>query len=114
MEVPRASGVPLSDDAVGEAALSVLARDGITGLSFRRVGAELGTSHMTVHRHCVNFDGLLNICTEYLAARLPTIDPSLRWSTSIELRYTALYETDVDALGAPGIAARPAMGGPDT
>jgi AcrR family transcriptional regulator len=93
MESPRTSGLPLSDDAVGEAALSVLARDGITGLSFRRVGWELGTSHMTVHRHCVNFDGLLNICTEYLAARLPTIDPSLRWSTSIELRYTALYET---------------------
>jgi len=93
MDAPRVSGLPLSDEAVGEAALAVLARDGITGLSFRRVGTELGTSHMTVHRHCVNFDGLLNICTEYLAARLPEIDPSLRWSTSIELQYTALYET---------------------
>jgi hypothetical protein len=48
---------------------------------------------MAVHRHCVNFDGLLNICTEHLAARLPDIDPQLPWSTSIELRYTALYET---------------------
>jgi AcrR family transcriptional regulator len=93
MEAPRTSGRPLSDEAVGKAALSVLARDGITGLSFRRVGTQLGTSHMAVHRHCVNFDGLLNICTEYLAARLPKIDPALRWSTSIELLYTALYET---------------------
>jgi AcrR family transcriptional regulator len=83
----------LSDDVVAQAALSVLARDGITGLSFRRVGAELGSSHMAVHRHCVSFVGLLNICAEYLAARLPEIDPALPWSSSIELRYTALYET---------------------
>jgi len=37
MDAPRVSGLPLSDEAVGEAALAVLARDGITGLSFRRV-----------------------------------------------------------------------------
>ena len=83
----------LSDDDVARAALSVLRREGLTALSFRRVAPELGTSHMAVHRHCVNFDGMLEICAEYLAARLPEIDPSLPWPTSTELRFTALYET---------------------
>lgn len=82
----------LTDDAVAEAALQVLGKGGPQALSFRRVAALLGTSHMTVHRHCQSFDGLLDLCAEHLAATLPDIDPALPWAEATELRFAALYD----------------------
>jgi AcrR family transcriptional regulator len=83
----------LTDQDIAKTALWVLDQEGPGALSFRRVATELGTSHMAVHRHCGNFDGLLNICAEHAASGLPDIDPSLPWSTSTELRFAALYDT---------------------
>jgi hypothetical protein len=66
---------------------------------------------MAVHRHCVNFDGLLDICAEHLAALLPELDPSLPWGTSTELRFTALYETMAAHAGLVALMrGRPWMG----
>ena len=66
---------------------------------------------MAVHRHCINFDGMLEICAEHLAAGLPDVDPSLRWPAATEQRFTALYEA---MAGHSGLVAllrgRPWMG----
>src|SRR5580704_12643233 len=102
---------PLTDGDVARAALSVLEREPLTALSFRRVASDLGTSHMAVHRHCINFDGMLGICAEYLAARLPDIDPSLRWPAATEQRFNALYETMAAHSGLVALLrGRPWMG----
>ena len=93
MARPAKSRLKLTDEAIARTALDVLARDGLTALSFRRVGAELGASHMAVHRHCGSFEGMLHLCADYLAQQLPEVDPKLPWSTATEVRYTALYET---------------------
>ncbi len=82
----------LTGDAIAQAALRVLHEGGPHALSFRRVAALLGTSHMTVHRHCHNLDGLLDLCAEHLAATLPAIDPSLPWAQATEERFTSLYD----------------------
>ncbi len=47
---------------------------------------------MTVHRHCHNLDGLLDICAEHLAAALPEIDPDLPWAQATEQRFVSLYD----------------------
>jgi hypothetical protein len=66
---------------------------------------------MAVHRHCINFEGMLEICAEYLAARLPDIDPSLRWPAATEQRFTALYETMAAHSGLVALLrGRPWMG----
>jgi AcrR family transcriptional regulator len=78
--------------AIAEAALRVLHEGGPQALSFRRVAALLGTSHMTVHRHCHNVDGLLDLCADHLAATLPEIDPALPWAEATEQRFTGLYD----------------------
>ena len=66
---------------------------------------------MAVHRHCINFEGMLEICAEYLAARLPDIDPSLRWRAATEQRFNALYETMAAHSGLVALLrGRPWMG----
>ncbi len=90
----RSSSAPTSPDgaAIAEAALRVLHEGGPGALSFRRVASVLGTSHMTVHRHCRNVDGLLDLCADHLAASLPEVDPALPWAEASEQRFTALYD----------------------
>src|SRR5277367_3500262 len=111
MARPSRSRQRPTDDDVARAALSVLEREPLTALSFRRVASELGTSHMAVHRHCISFEGMLEICAEHLAARLPDIDPSLRWSAATEQRFAALYETMAAHSGLVALLrGRPWMG----
>ena len=76
----RAPAASPDGAAIAEAALRVLHEGGPHALSFRRVAALLGTSHMTVHRHCHNLEGLLDLCADHLAATLPEIDRTRPWS----------------------------------
>ncbi len=70
----------------------MLREGGPGALSFRRVAAVLGTSHMTVHRLTHDVDGLLDLCAEHLAATLPEIDPALPWAQATEQRFATLYD----------------------
>jgi AcrR family transcriptional regulator len=81
----------ITADEIAEAALRILDDEGPEALSFRRVGAALGTSHTTVHRHCGSLDGLLDLCADRLAGDLPAVDPGLGWAAATERRFTALY-----------------------
>src|SRR5215469_15236819 len=92
MRRPAADPALLTPEAIAAAALDILDKEGPHALSFRRVGAVLGTSHTTVHRHCGSLEGLLDLCADHLAADLPHIEPTLSWAESTELRFTALYE----------------------
>ena len=92
MRRPVADPESLTPEAIAVAALDVLDKEGADALSFRRVGAVLGTSHTTIHRHCGSLEGLLDLCADHLAAGLPDIEPTLSWAESTELRFTALYE----------------------
>jgi AcrR family transcriptional regulator len=82
----------LTRDAIAVAALELLKHEGPEALSFRRVAGQLGASHTTIHRHCANFDGLLDICADYLAGELPAIDWDAPWAEAMERCFTALYE----------------------
>ncbi len=81
-----------TSSAIAEAALQILRADGPGALSFRRIGAMLGTSHMAIHRRCGSLEGLLDLCAEHLASQLPEDEPALSWAQSTERRFTALYE----------------------
>jgi AcrR family transcriptional regulator len=92
MRRPAADTVVLDPAMIATAALKILDAGGPGALSFRRVAAALDTSHTTIHRHCGSFEGLLNICAEHLATRIPDIDPALPWARSTELRFIELYK----------------------
>jgi AcrR family transcriptional regulator len=79
---PRA---PLTRASIVEAALRVLDREGVDGLSMRRVAEELGAGVASLYWHVRNKDELLQLLSERLAAEieLPDPDPS-RWQEQLK------------------------------
>src|SRR4030088_56279 len=88
----RGSQADPTAGSIVETALRLLRDEGPEALSFRRIAAALGISHPPVHRHCVNFGRLLDMCADELAGQLPDIDPDLPWPEQTERRFTALYD----------------------
>ncbi len=77
--------VPLTRDAVIDAAVRVLDRDGMDGLSMRRVGEELGTGAASLYWHVRNKEHLLQLVFERVTdeLELPDPDPS-RWQDQLK------------------------------
>jgi AcrR family transcriptional regulator len=77
--------IPLTRDAIIEGALRVLDRQGMDGLSMRRVADELGTGPASLYWHVRNKGELLQLLSERLAAEieLPDPDPS-RWQEQLK------------------------------
>jgi AcrR family transcriptional regulator len=92
--VASQEGEDEADPALGivRTALQLLHDEGPEALSFRRIAAALGISHTTVHRHCVSFGRLLDMCADELAGQLPKVGTGLPWPEEMEQRYTALYD----------------------
>jgi AcrR family transcriptional regulator len=76
--------VPLTREAIVEAALRVLDEEGMEGLSMRRVGEELGTGAASLYWHVRNKDELLQLIYERVTSEigLPEPDPS-RWKEQL-------------------------------
>ncbi|MFF5447844.1 TetR/AcrR family transcriptional regulator [Streptomyces sp. NPDC012888] len=77
--------------AIADAALRLIDEEGPAALSFRTLAARLDVSHATVQRRCTDLAGLLDLCTEHLARRLPEVPAGTGWAEATELRFTALY-----------------------
>ncbi|MCC3770888.1 TetR/AcrR family transcriptional regulator [Streptomyces sp. UNOC14_S4] len=89
-------------ERIARTALSILDEEGPAALSFRSLAERLGVSHATIHRRCTDLGGLLDLCTDHLAAELPEIPPGTGWAEATEARFTALYEL---LIAHPGLVA---------
>jgi len=78
-------------DRIAETALLLVDEAGPGALTFRALAARLGISLASLQRRCTDLAGLLDLCTDHLAARLPDIGPGTDWSAATEERFTALY-----------------------
>ena len=58
----------LSREAIVDAAIDVLDRDGLEGLTMRAVADRLGTGAMSLYRHVANRDELLDLVVARLLA----------------------------------------------
>jgi hypothetical protein len=56
------------------------------------VGEVLGTNHVAVYRRCGSFDGLLDVCADYVAAGFPEVPDTLDWATATQMRFEAAYD----------------------
>ena len=66
---------PLSREQIVRTALAVVDRDGLKGLSMRRLGAELGVDPMAVYYHIPNKEALLDAIVEAVMASIDlTVD----------------------------------------
>lgn len=75
----------LTPDQLARAALAVLDRDGLAGLSMRTVAAELGKSTMAVYRYVEDREELERLVVEQVLSRveLTAPDPALPWRERI-------------------------------
>ncbi|MFF4508867.1 TetR/AcrR family transcriptional regulator [Streptomyces sp. NPDC001401] len=98
-------------DRIAETALQLVDEGGPEALTFRALAARLGISLASVQRRCTDLAGLLDLCLDHLAARLPMPVPDANWATASEARFTALYRL---LAAHPGLVtlrgARPWMG----
>ncbi|OAH13912.1 TetR/AcrR family transcriptional regulator C-terminal domain-containing protein [Streptomyces jeddahensis] len=76
---------------IAEAALQLVDEGGPAALTFRALAACLDISLASLQRRCTDLAGLLDLCTDHLAARLPDVEPGTDWATATETRFTALY-----------------------
>ncbi|NNN32284.1 TetR/AcrR family transcriptional regulator [Streptomyces sp. S3(2020)] len=78
-------------DRIAETALLLVDESGPEALTFRALAVRLDISLASLQRRCTDLAGLLDLCTDHLAARLPVIEPGTDWATATEARFTALY-----------------------
>lgn len=98
-------------DRIAEAALLLMDEDGPEALTFRALAARLDISLASLQRRCTDLSGLLDLCLDHLAARLPEPTPGGDWATATEARFTALYRLLVDHPGLLVLrGARPWLG----
>ncbi|MEV8479510.1 TetR/AcrR family transcriptional regulator C-terminal domain-containing protein [Streptomyces sp. NPDC051173] len=76
---------------IARTALAIIDEEGPAALSFRSLADRLDVSHATIHRRCTDLGGLLDLCTDHLAAELPDIPAGTPWAEATEARFTALY-----------------------
>ncbi|MFC8592903.1 TetR/AcrR family transcriptional regulator C-terminal domain-containing protein [Streptomyces atroolivaceus] len=113
MAANRARGqrAGLTRQAVLEAALQLVDREGMKALSMRRLGAELGVEAMTVYHHVPNKSALLDgVIEQVVAEAVPPEFGAATWREDLSSYAYAL----VTALGAhphavPLLLSRPAM-----
>jgi AcrR family transcriptional regulator len=83
---PRAAArAPLNREAIVEAALRVVDREGLEGTSMRRVAEELGTAPSALYWHVRNKDELLQFVLDRVAGEveLPPLEPE-NWEDQLK------------------------------
>jgi AcrR family transcriptional regulator len=92
---------PLTQEAIVEAAMSVLDREGLDGLSMRRVAEELDTGAASLYWHVGSKDGMLDLVFDAVIGELDVPDPEpARWREQVKeigrtMRATILRHRDV-------------------
>ncbi|MGW0947036.1 TetR/AcrR family transcriptional regulator [Streptomyces sp. NPDC002623] len=89
-------------DRIAETALLLVDEGGPEALTFRALATRLEISLASLQRRCTDLAGLLDLCTDHLAARLPEIAPGTDWASATQTRFTALYRLLADR---PGLLA---------
>jgi AcrR family transcriptional regulator len=74
-ESSRAERKPLTRDAIVEAALALLERDGLQALSMRRLAQELGTGAASLYWHVGDKEELLSLMLDRIVGESEVIEP---------------------------------------
>ena len=83
---------PLNRERVLEAAVAIADRDGIAGLSMRRLGRELGVEAMSLYNHVAGKEDLERGIVEVVLAEIENPRPGRDWKA--EIRRTAVSSHD--------------------
>lgn len=74
---------PLSRERIVEAAVRVADRSGLTGVSMRTVGKEVGAEAMSLYHHVHNKDALLDALGDWIFTRIRNPAPDAPWRAAM-------------------------------
>lgn len=74
---PRSQALGI--DRIVDTARTIIERDGLGGLSMRKLGNELSVDPMAVYHHVPNKSSLLALVTERTIGEMETPDPGVAW-----------------------------------
>jgi AcrR family transcriptional regulator len=95
----RSQPVRLDRERILDAAARIVGAEGMTALTMRRIGTELGSDPTAVYRHFRNKRELLTELSDRLFATEPELDPAAPWQDRlrISLRHSlGRYRTHLD------------------
>lgn len=98
----------LTREQIVETAMDLLERDGLEGVSFRKIAAERGVSGPTLYWHIDSKQRLLDLMAENLMRRAAASDsldpePGEDWARWLERRTRTMYETLIAHRDAPRV-----------
>ena len=101
---------PLSRERVMRAAVTVADAEGISAVSMRRIGQELGVEAMSLYNHVAGKEALLDAMVDQVAgelvaavASLDAPDPATDWRGALRARALAAREVMLRHRWAPGV-----------
>lgn len=106
----------LNADRIVEAGMVLLDRDGLEGLSLRRLGAELGSGATSVYWHVPNKEALLDLLVDRLmgeAADETRHDPGATWRAELAAHSLALRAVLQRHIGGASLLASRMPVGPN-
>ncbi len=74
---------PLTRERVLTVAVALADRDGIDGLSMRKLGQELGVDAMALYRHVKSKDDLLDAMVEMVVGEIERVEPDGPWKPAL-------------------------------
>lgn len=81
----RAERKPLTRDAIVDAALVLLERDGLQGLSMRRLAQELGSGAASLYWHVGDKEELLSLMLDRIVGEAEVVEPSAEnWQETVK------------------------------
>ena len=110
---------PLSVERIVDAACLIVERDGLAGLSMRKLGAELAVDPMAVYHHVADKRQLLALVTARTIGTMSPPDPAASWDSRVrqwamsywelvanhrELTLAGLADPEIAAGGLPSTA----------
>lgn len=103
---------PLTRQRVLDAALALVAREGLDALSMRRLAQELGVEAMSLYNHVASKDELLDGLVEAVVAQIEIPSPGLPWKEALRRRAASARQVFLRYPWAPSLSDTRRNAGP--
>jgi AcrR family transcriptional regulator len=93
---------PLSRERIAQVALEITAQDGLSALSMRKLGSELGVEAMSLYHYVASKDDLLDLMVDrlYDEIKLPSDLPADQWEQTFGQSLRSFYDLLLDHAAA--------------
>ncbi|MEV6345562.1 TetR/AcrR family transcriptional regulator C-terminal domain-containing protein [Actinoplanes sp. NPDC051851] len=109
-DAPPTRPSPLTRERIVDAAVVLLDRDGVTGLTMRRLAQALGVTATALYWHVKVKEDVLDLAFDHIFDEVPLPDPTPDWRADVRALIRAWRDVMLRHPWSPGLAGRPVPG----